>query len=137
MYLKVFPFLIFSAICSFSLSPIMNSIMKGRAKDGIWNRCIVAGVKPEQILTSHVIEGFIIILIHFIEFSCYAFYFFGNIPWSSFVLLLVILFLTASLGLMLAACFSVTCDSCFAATLIVSYFSMSMVLTSGNEISNF
>jgi ABC-type multidrug transport system permease subunit len=69
-------------------------------KSGVWSRAIVAGVKPSQFLVSHLIEGFVIMLVQFIELSVYILCFLlPPLTWKATGLLLLIFLVTGIAGI--------------------------------------
>jgi ABC-2 type transport system permease protein len=107
--------------------------MLSERASGVWNRSIVAGVDPHQFLFSHVIEGFIIIFIQFIEISWCGFFLLDldTMSWSSMAMMLMILFLTGILGLMVATIISVAFESIEPALQVSCGFLISLAFISG------
>jgi hypothetical protein len=77
-----------------------SSSMIDERKSGVWSRAIVAGVKPSQFLVSHLIEGFVIMLVQFIELSVYILCFLlPPLTWKATGLLLLIFLTTGIAGI--------------------------------------
>lgn len=78
---------------------------------GVWNRAIVAGVKPSQFLISHLIEGIAVMIIQFVELSVYVLFFlFPSLTWKATVLSLFILFEMGVAGVVFGIFVSVISD---------------------------
>lgn len=97
-----------------------------------WERAIVAGVQPNHFLVSHLLSCFIVMLVHFLEYSIYAMFFLlETMTWSSVTLLISLLLLTGVFGLIFGAYLSVKFDNAITALNICSGFAFLSFYLSG------
>jgi ABC-2 type transporter len=107
------------------------SIISERA-DGTWNRVIAAGVKPNQFLISHFLEGFIIMIIQFGEYYCYiSFMLSTELTLSGTLITSALVFMTGICGLIFGLFVSIVTKSVMASFSCAQFFVYPMIFLSG------
>lgn len=121
----------------FLASIISSTAFVSDRLDGIWNRVLIAGVKPVEILTSHVISNSIIMFLQSIEFVIVSMYVFklNNEGDYLTVILLVLLVGLAAISYGLAV--SILANDYMVATFASSLIFYPMMIFCGEFFLNF
>jgi ABC-type multidrug transport system permease subunit len=116
----------------FTLSSYLTSLaLVEERRSGIWNRALTAGVKPCHFLLSHIVTGFLIMLLQTLEYIVYAIYVGPNSGQPAHLVLLSLLLLSTGLsGILYGLCVSAFTDSvivaaCFSLVLGFPFLSLS------------
>lgn len=113
----------FSTFYAIAAYVLINTINKDRL-EGIWNRCVVAGVKPEFVLISRLVEGSLILLAQIIVVATYLIFFMGTpISAKSAAMVVVLLVFVGFAGLT----FGLLCSASFENPQAALYASQAMV----------
>lgn len=126
-------------ICSFVYSQYFSlasyltsmSVISERA-DGTWYRFIAAGVKPNQFIISHFLEGFIVMIIQFGEYFCYInFMLSPQLSLISTILISLLVFLTGICGLVFGLLMSIVNETVMGSFVVAQFFIYPAIFISG------
>ena len=110
----------------------MSTSMIDERSSGVWNRVIVAGVKPHQFLISHLIEGFVVVLIQLIFISIFVCVFLSDVKTTNSIILITLtLFLVGLFGIAFGIFASVVCKTVDASLYFNQFFNFPAVFISG------
>lgn len=107
------------------------SIISERA-DGTWNRVIAAGVKPNQFLISHFLEGLVIMLVQFVEYFCYInFLLSTQLSLNATLIISSLVFLTGICGLIFGLFVSIVNTTVMGSFVVAQFFVYPTIFMSG------
>ncbi|KAH0950241.1 hypothetical protein HN011_009186 [Eciton burchellii] len=90
---------------------ISSTIIMTDRKEGLWNRSLVQGVKPWEILLTHILTQIAIIIIHNIVIISLCFPVWGLQCKGSLFIVILFTFLIALCGMMYGFMLSITCTN--------------------------
>lgn len=79
--------------------------------EGIWNRTLVAGILPGEMLLAHIICQTVVMLIQCVEIVCLATFIFGTENNGDNLTVILLLFLLGFSGMLYGLFISIFCDS--------------------------
>lgn len=116
---------------------LTSSSMISERVDGIWNRAIVAGVKPTQFLISHLIEGLVVMFVQSIETAIFVLVFLTpSLTLNAAVLICLIILLEGIAGVMFGIVLSIACDT-VSNSMYSGMFFMNPATFTGGEFLSF
>lgn len=104
-------------------SALTSAAMITERSNGLWNRMIVAGVKPLHLLLCHVIAGFTASIIQSIEVSIVFLLLLPTVTWNSMGLTLLLIVFNGFSGIVFGVLISVIFNKFSTALNMIQFFS--------------